>query len=74
MKRRLSKKHKPLPPPEQVIAAAKTLFTNEGWAGNVIGRPSILGSAPNPCPAGKSPHDVTILQPDGTTITKTVCL
>jgi hypothetical protein len=74
MKKRLSKKHRPQRPPEGVITAAKTLFEKENWTGNVIGRPSILASASNPCPKGKIPHDITVLQPDGTTVTKTICL
>jgi hypothetical protein len=74
MKKRSSKKHKPLPPPQEIIAGARTLFEKENWAGNVIGRPSVLASASNPCPDGKTPHDITVLQPDGTTVTKTICL
>jgi hypothetical protein len=74
MKQRLSKKHKPQPAPDGVVQSAKALFEKENWTGNVIGRPSDLGIAANPCPNGKTPHDITVLQPDGTTVTKTVCL
>jgi len=66
---------KPKLAPLALRKAAKDLFDDHGWEGNVIGRPAPAAAvAANPCADGKTLHEITFEKPDGTWVTTTVCL
>ena len=61
--------------PEGLLDEVKAVFKNHNYPGTVIGRRSQLADpGANNCPPGTTPHDVTYQLPDGTWVTKTMCL
>ncbi len=60
-------------PPKALLDEVQRLFAKHDWSGNLVGRPlAAIGSTT--CPPGTTPHEITYQLPDGTWVTKTVCL
>jgi hypothetical protein len=59
-------------PPQALLADMQKLFVKHNWYGSAIGRVSVRAVAG--CPGGTTPHEITYQLPDGTWVTKTVCL
>jgi hypothetical protein len=66
----MSKKQKK--PTKALLDELQPIFEKHGWSAFAIGAPS--ETKESACPDGQVPTDVTIQLPDGSTITRTVCL
>lgn len=60
-------------PPKALLADVQDLFTKHNWSGNAVGRVA-ADTVSASCPPGTTPHEITYQLPDGTWVTKTVCL
>ena len=60
-------------PSKALLKELKELFEKHDWPGTAIGTPAATAEESG-CPPGQTPHDVTVMTPDGTVITRTVCL
>ncbi len=67
------KKRQTRKPPKALLNDVQELFTKHNWSGNAVGRLAAAGGS-TVCPPGTTPHDITYQLPDGTWVTKTVCL
>lgn len=60
-------------PPQALLEDVQKLFAKHDWSGNLVGR-SLAATGATTCPPGTTPHEITYQLPDGTWVTKTVCL
>jgi hypothetical protein len=60
-------------PPQALLKDMKEIYAKHDWPGNLIGRALAVTASSN-CPPGTTPHEITYQLPDGTWVTKTVCL
>jgi len=60
-------------PPKALLNDMQELFAKHNWAGSAVGRLAV-NTGPTTCPPGTTPHEITYQLPDGTWVTKTVCL
>jgi hypothetical protein len=72
-KKATSKKKVSGKPPKVLLDAVQTLFDQHSWSGSAIGRVMAASETVN-CPPGTTPHEITYKLPDGTWVTKSVCL
>jgi len=60
-------------PSQALLGDMQKLFDKHDWPGNLVGR-ALAVSGSSHCPPGTTPHEITYQLPDGTWVTKTVCL
>jgi len=60
-------------PPQALLDDMQKLFAKHDWSGNLVGRP-LAATGATTCPPGTTPHEITYQLPNGTWVTKTVCL
>lgn len=65
----------PKHPSPEMIKEIQDSFKRHGWSGRPLGisQPRVDESS-SQCPPGTSPKQITYQLPDGTWVTKTVCL
>jgi hypothetical protein len=62
-------------PPAEMLAELHQTFQKYNWSGKPIGLvPATAAAAPLQCPPGTTPKEITYQLPDGTWVTKTVCV
>jgi hypothetical protein len=59
-------------PSPEMLKDLNKLFTKHNWSGAAIGLQDLEES--DDCPDGKTPKEVTYKLPDGTWVTKTICV
>jgi hypothetical protein len=71
----MASNQKSVVPPEAMLADLKSVFTKHNWSGSMIWKPSAAAAiGGGQCPDGQSPHEISYQLPDGTWVTKTVCM
>jgi len=60
-------------PPKKLLDEVQAVFEKHNWDGFAV---AAKAASPQEliCPVGQTPHDITYQLPDGTWVTKTVCL
>ena len=71
--KKAAKKKVAAKPPRPLLHALQTLFEEHGWSGNAIGRVASIAEGVS-CPQGTVAHEITYKLPNGTWVSKTVCL
>jgi hypothetical protein len=63
-------------PSPEMLKDLNKLFTKHNWSGEAIGLQDAAGDLEDTddCPDGKTPKEVTYKLPDGTWVTKTICV
>lgn len=59
--------------PKRLVNELNAVVDKHKWDGFAAAATPASGQGGN-CPPGTTPHDITYQQPDGTWVTKTVCL
>lgn len=71
------KKAKPMKkPPAQMMQDLQDVLVKHGWAGSMIVKPATMAvaAAASPCPPGKTPQEISYQLPDGTWVSKIICV
>jgi hypothetical protein len=62
-------------PTKEFLEDLKAVFEKHNWSGNALAlQPLATAASGSDCPAGKTPHEVTYQLPNGSWVTKTICL
>jgi hypothetical protein len=62
-------------PPAEMLAELQQTFRKFNWSGKPVGLvPNANAGEQGQCPPGQTPHQITYQLPDGTWVTKTVCI
>jgi hypothetical protein len=65
----------PTEPSSAMFDDMRTVFAKHNWSGTMIWKPAAAqGDSGTQCPPGQSPHEVSYQLPDGTWVTKIVCM
>jgi hypothetical protein len=74
----VAKKKQAKHPPAAMLDDMKKVFAKHNWKGTMMWKPAATMTAAvaseNGCPPGQSPHEISYQLPDGTWVTKTVCM
>ena len=60
-------------PPPALIDDIKAAFDKHNWSGTLMFRPAAITDNAG-CPPGTTPHEISYQLPNGTWVTKTVCI
>ena len=71
-KRRRPSPRTPKEPSPDMLRDLHAVFKKHNWSGHPVGIMDLEDS--NDCPPGTTPKEVTVKLPDGTTVTKTICV
>lgn len=67
-------------PSAQMMQDVQDVLEKHGWSGSMIAKPATASVAAaaavdgGPCPPGKSPQEISFQRPDGTWVSKIICV
>lgn len=63
-------------PPAEMMQEVQDVLGKHGWSGSMIMKPAgaTAATAANPCPPGTTPQEISFQRPDGTWVSRIICV